>query len=158
MELLKEAETLSKVPLFAKLESSKLKLLAFTSQLMTYENGEVLFNEGDQADAAFVIMDGEVEILAETQTGAVVVGTLGKDQLFGELALLNSAPRSATLRAKGQLRALRIADDMFLKLVTENPGVALEVMRQLSDKLARSHKQVEALQSGLHQGDAPERS
>ncbi len=153
MELLKEAETLSKVPLFAKLEPSKLKLLAFTSQLMTYEDGEVLFHEGDQADAAFVIMDGEVEILAETQSGKVVVGMLGKDQLFGELALLNSSPRSATLRAKGRLQALRIAHDMFLKLVTENPGVALEVMRQLSDKLMRTHKQVEALQDELHRGE-----
>jgi CRP-like cAMP-binding protein len=153
MELLKEAETLSKVPLFAKLEPSKLKLVAFTSQLMTYDDGEVLFHEGDQPDAAFVIMDGEVEILAETQTGEVVVGTLGKDQLFGELALLNSSPRSATLRAKGRLQALRIADDMFLKLVTENPGVALEVMRQLSDKLMRTHRQVEALQDELHRAE-----
>ena len=153
MELLKEAETLSKVPLFAKLEPSKLKLLAFTSQLMTYDDGEVLFHEGDQPDAAFVIMHGEVEILADTQTGKVVVGTLGKDQLFGELALLNSSPRSATLRAKGRLQALRIADDMFLKLVTENPGVALEVMRQLSDKLMRTHRQVEALQDELHRAE-----
>jgi CRP/FNR family cyclic AMP-dependent transcriptional regulator len=154
MALLKEAETLGKVRLFAKLEPSKLKLLAFTSQLMTYEDGEVLFHEGDPADAAFVIMHGEVEILADTHSGTVVVGKLGKDQLFGELALFNNATRSATLRAKGQLEALRIGDEMFLKLVTENPGVALEVMRQLSDKLARSHKQVEALQSELHQGEA----
>ncbi len=152
MALLKEAETLAKVPLFAKLEPSKLKLLAFTSQLMIYEDGEVLFHEGDPADSAFVIMHGEVEIMADTQSGPVVVGKLGKDQLFGELALFNNATRSATLRAKGRLEALRISDDMFIKLVTENPGVALEVMRQLSDKLTRSHKQVEALQSELHHG------
>ena len=73
MALLKEAETLAKVPLFAKLEPSKLKLLAFTSQLMIYEDGEVLFHEGDPADAAFVIMHGEVEIMADTQSGPVVV-------------------------------------------------------------------------------------
>jgi CRP/FNR family cyclic AMP-dependent transcriptional regulator len=154
MELLKEAETLGKVRLFAKLDPSKIKLLAFTSQLLTYENGEVLFEEGDPADAAFVIMEGEVEILADTARGKMVVGKLGKDQLFGELALFNNAPRSATLRAKGRLQALRIANEKFIKLVTENPGVALEVMRQLSDKLARSHKQVETLQSELHGSDS----
>jgi len=154
MELLKEAETLRKIALFTKLDPSKVKLLAFTSQLLTYEDGEVLFEEGDAADAAFVIMEGEVEILADTGKGKVVVGKLGKDQLFGELALFNNAPRSATLRAKGRLQALRIADEKFIKLVTENPGVALEVMRQLSDKLARSHKQVEALQSELHRDDS----
>ncbi|MFQ5935191.1 MAG: cyclic nucleotide-binding domain-containing protein [Acidiferrobacterales bacterium] len=149
VELLKETETLRKIPLFAKLEPSKLKLLAFTSQLLSYDDGEVLFHEGDLADCAFVVMDGEVEILAQTASGDVVVGTLGKDELFGEIALLNNAPRSATLRARGRLQALRITDEMFLSLVTENPGVALEVMRQLSDKLARTHKQVEALQGEL---------
>ena len=154
MELLKEAETLGKVRLFAKLDPSKIKLLAFTSQLLTYEDGEVLFEEGDPADAAFVITEGEVEILADTARGKMVVGKLGKDQLFGELALFNNAPRSATLRAKGHLQALRIADDKFIKLVTENPGVALEVMRQLSDKLARSHKQVETFQSERHRSDS----
>jgi CRP-like cAMP-binding protein len=136
--LLKEADTLRKVPLFAKLEPSRLKLLAFTSECLTYEDGEIVFQEGDAADAVFVIMDGELEILIDTETGRRVVGTLGKDELFGELAVLNNAPRSATLRAKGHLSALRIAADMFLTLLTENPGVALAVMRQLSIKLARA--------------------
>jgi CRP/FNR family transcriptional regulator, cyclic AMP receptor protein len=154
VELLKEAETLRKVPLFAKLDSSKLKLLAFTSQCVTFENGEVLVREGDPADAAYVIMSGDVEILAKTSEGEVAYGTLGANQLFGELALLTNTPRTATLRAKGPVQVLRIADDMFLKLVTENPDVALEVMRQLSDKLVRAHKQVEALENKLHGGRA----
>lgn len=138
MDLLREADTLAKVPLFAKLEPSRLKLLAFTSQALNYEDGETIFKEGDPADAAFVIMDGEAEILIETDKGTLSVGMLGKDELFGELALLNNTQRSATLRARGRLKALRIAGDMFLKLLTENPGVALAVMRQLSAKLARA--------------------
>ena len=150
MDLLKEAEVLRKVSMFAKLEPSKLKLLAFTSEYQTFEDGEVLVRAGDPADCAFVIMSGEVEILAKTDAGNVVVGTLRDNQIFGELALLNNAPRSATLRAKNRLRVLRIADEVFLKLVTENPEVALDLMHQLSDKLARSHQQVEALQSELH--------
>ena len=136
--------------MFAKLEPSKLKLLAFTSEYQTFEDGEVLVRAGDPADCAFVIMSGEVEILAKTDAGNVVVGTLRDNQIFGELALLNNAPRSATLRAKNRLCVLRIADEVFLKLVTENPEVALDLMHQLSDKLARSHQQVEALQSELH--------
>lgn len=150
MDLLKEAEVLRKVPMFAKLEPSKLKLLAFTSEYQTFEDGEVLFQAGDTADCAFVIISGEVEILAKTDAGDVIVGVLRDHQIFGELALLNNAPRSATLRAKNHLRALRITDEVFLKLVTENPEVALDLMHQLSDKLALSHQQVEALQSELH--------
>lgn len=150
MDLLKEAEVLRKVPMFAKLESSKLKLLAFTSEYQTFEDGEVLFHAGDPADCAFVIISGEVEILAKTDGGVVVVGVLRNNQIFGELALLNKTARSATLRAKNRLQVLRITDEVFLKLVTENPEVALDLMHQLSDKLALSHQQVEALQSQLH--------
>ncbi len=150
MDLLQEAEILRKVPMFAKLEPSKLKLLAFTSEYQTFEDGEILFHAGDPADCAFVILGGEVEILAKTDAGDVVVGVLRDHQIFGELALLNKAPRSATLRAKNRLQVLRITDEVFLKLVTENPAVALDLMHQLSDKLALSHQQVEALQSQLH--------
>ncbi|MFQ5994469.1 MAG: cyclic nucleotide-binding domain-containing protein [Acidiferrobacterales bacterium] len=147
MDLHKSSEILRKIPMFTKLEPSKLKLLAFTSELLTFENAEILFHEGDPADCAYVIMSGEIEILARTDAGDVVVGTLSEHQLFGELAVLTNEPRSATLRAKGELRALRITDEAFLKLVSENPEVALDVMRQLSEKLALTHKKVTALES-----------
>lgn len=138
MQLLKEADTLRKVPLFAKLEPSRLKLMAFTSQYLTYEDGELVFREGDVADAVFVILEGEAEIVVETRTGNLRVGMLGKDELFGELALINNTQRSATIRARGHLQVLRIAGDMFLKLLADSPEVALAVMRQLSQKLARA--------------------
>ncbi|RKZ37290.1 MAG: cyclic nucleotide-binding protein [Gammaproteobacteria bacterium] len=154
MDLRQEAECLQKVPLFSKLEPSKLKLLAFTSQGMTFEDQEVLFCEGDAADSAYVILGGEVEILVETDDGPTAVGTLGRNELFGELAILNNSPRTATLRAKGKLEVLRISDDMFLNLVSDFPAVALEVMRQLSDKLTRTHRRMEKLQRKLQRCEA----
>ena len=153
MDIQRETEALSKVPLFSKLEQSKLKLLAFTSELQTYEDGEVVVNEGEAADCAFVIMDGEADIYAKTKAdgGEVVVGTLRANQLLGELGVLTSSPRSATIRANGRLMMLRISDDMFLKLLAENPPVALDVMRQLSGKLVLAHRQYEELQDKLQQ-------
>jgi CRP-like cAMP-binding protein len=152
MDMLKEAETLRNVPLFAKLDPSKLKLLAFTSQSLTFESGEILFREGDAADAAYVILAGEIEIVGENERGSVVYGTLGPNALVGELAVFTNSTRTATLRAKGRLQVLRIADEKFIKLVTENPEVTIEVLRQLSEKLARTHRQVEALQDELRRG------
>ncbi len=143
MDLLKEAELLRRVPMFAKLEPSRLKLLAFTSEYLTYDDGEIVFRVGDPGDCAYVIIEGEVDIIAETETGEVVVATLGRNALFGELALLNNVPRTATIRARGQLHVLRIADDVFLKLLAENSDVALDVIRQLSEKLAKAHRQFE---------------
>lgn len=154
MDIQKESDLLRNVPMFAKLDSSKLKLLAFTSQCLHFDDGEVLFNEGDRADCAYVIMDGEVEILADSGGTSFVAGTLGRNELFGELGVLTEEPRSATIRARGELIALRISDDMFLKLLAENSEVALDVMRQLSEKLVRSHHQVEELKGELEKLEA----
>ena len=151
MDLMTEAEMLRKVPMFSKLDLSRLKLVAFTSELCTYDGGEVLFEAGDAADSAYVIMEGEVEIVAETEVGPVVEGVLGRNELFGELGVLTNSPRSATIRARDGLVALRISDDMFHRLIAENPEVALDVMRQLSDKLVRSHEQFVGLQKRLQE-------
>ena len=149
MDIQQETDALRKVSLFSKLEPSKLKLLAFTSELFTYGDDEEVFTEGDHADCAFVIMDGEADIFAHTEAGDVVVGTLKSNQLVGELGVLTNAPRSATIRAKGKLVMLRISDEMFLKLLAENPQVALDVMRQLSGKLVLAHRQYQDLQDKM---------
>ena len=149
MDIQRETEALSKVPLFSKLEQSKLKLLEFTSELQTYDDGEVIVNEGEAADCAFVIMDGEADIFANTDTGQVAIGSLKSNQLVGELGVLTNSPRAATIRANGRVMVLRISGEMFLKLLAENPSVALDVMRQLSGKLVLAHRQTEELQMKL---------
>ena len=153
MDIQRETEALGKVPLFSKLDQSKLKLLAFTSELQTYEDGEILFREGEAADCTFVILDGQANIYAKTKAdaGEVIVGTLKSNQLLGELGVLTNSPRSATIRAKGRLMMLCISSDMFLKLLAENPSVALDVMRQLSGKLVLAHHQYEELQDKMQQ-------
>lgn len=148
MTLNEESNFLSKVPLFQELEPSRLKLLAFTSEMVNFQNGEVLFKAGEPGNCAYVIMDGEVEILSSADDAAVV-GVLHINQIFGELALLNDEPRSATLRAKGDLKVMRISESLFMQLIRESPGLALNVVRQLSQKLAISHQQVEQLREQL---------
>ena len=135
--------------MFERLPPSKLKLLAFTSELVTYEHGDLLFQQGDNADSAYLIVDGEAEILSEAGSGPVVVGVLVKNELVGEMGVLTNSPRSASIRAKDGLKTLKIDGEVFVKLITENPTVALDVMRQLSDKLARTHRRYEMLESEL---------
>lgn len=153
MDMMQETDLLRKVPMFAKLEASKLKLLAFTSELLVFDDGDELFHIGDSADCAYVIMDGTIDVVTETDTGPMVVTTLQQNQLFGELALLNNAPRNATLLAVGNITVMKITGEMFLRLLSENSDLALDVMRQLSNKLAKSHHKVEALQKRLGQQD-----
>lgn len=153
MDLAEETDLLRKIPIFAKMETSKLKLLAFASEIVSFDDGDVVFNSGESADFAYVIMEGAVDIVTETDAGPKVLDTLSQNQLIGELGLLNNAPRNATLVTKGQLRVMKITGDMFFRMLRENSDVALDVIRMLSDKLSRSHARVEMLQKQINQQD-----
>jgi len=139
--------------MFAKMETSRLKLLAFASEIVSFQHGDIVFNSGDSADYAYVIMDGAVDIITETDSGPVVTDTLRQNQLIGELGLLNNTPRIATLIANGDLQAMKITAEMFFRILRENSEVALDVIRMLSDKLTRSHVKVETLQKQVYQQD-----
>ena len=151
MDLAEETDLLRKIPMFAKMETSRLKLLAFASEIVSFQHGDIVFNSGDSADYAYVIMDGAVDIITETDSGPVVTDTLRQNQLIGELGLLNNTPRIATLIANGDLQAMKITAEMFFRILRENSEVALDVIRMLSDKLTRSHTRVETLQKQVYQ-------
>jgi CRP-like cAMP-binding protein len=70
---------------------------------------------------------------------------------LGELAVFRNQPRSATIRARGQLRVVKIDADIFLRIVSESPDVALNIMRILSDKLAKMTESFERFESGHRQ-------
>ena len=146
MDYLEAAKVLRGIPLFEKLDPAMLKLLAFASSHLTFDDGEALFHAGDAADSVYLIDEGEAVILAEGEDHEVFVGTLGRHEMFGEMAIFMNSSRSATIKAKGTLKVIRIDGDMFLKLVTENPDAALGVMRALSVKIARAMESYEALE------------
>jgi CRP/FNR family cyclic AMP-dependent transcriptional regulator len=154
LDLAEETDLLRKIPMFAKMETSKLKLLAFASEIVSFEDGDVVFNSGDSADYAYVIMEGAVDIITETESGPVVSFTLSQNQLIGELGVLNNTPRIATLVANGDLRAMKITAEMFFRILRENSEVALDVIRMLSDKLTRTNEKLEELQRQVHQQDS----
>ena len=143
MDLAEETDLLRKIPMFAKMETSKLKLLAFASEMVSFQDGDIVFNNGDTADYAYVIMEGAVDIITETDKGPIVMVTLSQNQLIGELGLINNTPRIATLLANGNLLAMKITAEMFFRILRENSEVALDVIRILSDKVARTNEQLE---------------
>jgi CRP-like cAMP-binding protein len=143
LDLAEETDLLRKIPMFAKMETSKLKLLAFASEMVSFQDGDIVFNSGDTADYAYVIMEGAVDIITETDKGPIVMVTLSQNQLIGELGLINNTPRIATLLANGNLLAMKITAEMFFRILRENSEVALDVIRILSDKVARTNEQLE---------------
>lgn len=138
MFLKDEVLMLRQVPLFAGLEPAKLKLLAFSSDRVSYGAGEVLFRQGDAGDAAYVILSGKAEILVDSEQGPIRVAELGENAIIGEIAILCDAARTATVKAETPIETLRIRKEQFIKLLTDFPEVMLEVMRVLAERLSQT--------------------
>jgi CRP/FNR family cyclic AMP-dependent transcriptional regulator len=143
MNLNEEVEILKGVPIFAKMEQSKLKLMAFTGERMTFGTGQEVCHQGDPGDAMYVILGGVADVLLETPTGQMRVAELKKNGFFGETAILCDAPRNATIKASESLLTLKISKDMFYRLVTEFPTMAIEMMRELAHRVEDTNKKLQ---------------
>lgn len=137
------------VPLFSKLDTSKLKLLAFSSTYLTFHEGEELFHQGDPSDGAYIIEEGTVDVIVGEAGNEVKVSSVGRHQLFGEMAIILNQSRTATIRAAEPLTVLKIDGDVFLRLVIENSEAALSVMRSLSQRLADLTERYQQLEHQL---------
>jgi CRP-like cAMP-binding protein len=143
-----EVDLLRKIPLFAKIDPAKLKLLAFTSERLTYSAGQELFHQGDVGDTAYIIIDGEADVLVDTPTGELAVAKLKQNDLVGEIAILINVPRTATVRADSDLTTLAISKDQFFRMIGEFPDMAVEIMRELAQRLERTTTQLQTALSG----------
>ena len=138
MSLNEEVEILRNIPLFANIEPSKLKLLAFTSERLTFREGQDMGGQGEMGAAAFIILDGAVDVLVNTDDGPLSVAKMGKNDVVGEISILTDVPRTATVRATSDVTVLRISKDLFLRLMREFPQMAVEIMRELARRLDKT--------------------
>lgn len=102
----------------------------------SFKAGSVIFREGDPANELFVIKSGQVRI----QIGNRTVTELGQESIFGEMALIDSEPRSATATAITDVELVPVSEKQFLFLVSQTPYFALKVMRVLAQRLRVTNK------------------
>ena len=133
-----EVDLLRRVPLFAGIEPARLKLLAYTSDVVTYRENQVLFKRGDVGDAAYVIIKGDAEVIVPSNGGDIPIAILHDGDFVGEIAILCDTPRTATVRAKSELKALRIRKEPFFELLHQFPEMAVEMTRLLAERLTRT--------------------
>ena len=118
---------LARVPLFASLSKRHLRHVADLAELRRYKSGTQMVRAGAQGNAFFVILDGSAEVI----TPAGHTRTLKEGEYFGELALLDGAPRAATVQASCSLTAARISRAAFLRLLKEEPAIGLGLSQGL---------------------------
>ena len=142
MSLEQEVEVIRQFPIFSKIQPAMQKLLCFSSERLTYDKGQVLFNSGDLGDAAYIIIDGTLEISVPTPSGPIVVNNLGKNEILGEIAIFGDVPRTATAKAITKLDTLKISKELFIKVIRENPDAAIELIKILAARLANTTHQL----------------
>ena len=101
-----------------------------------FKAGSIIFREGDDAHELFVIRKGEVRI----QIGNRTISELPADSIFGEMALIDNEPRSATAIAVSDVELVPVSEKQFLFLVSQTPYFALKVMRVLAQRLRATNK------------------
>lgn len=114
----------------------KLKGYGFydrVGEFKSYSAGQIIFEEGQLGAEMFVVMDGEVLITVEGKP----INTLGADSIFGEMALIDDRPRSATATAVVDSQLLLVDQGQFLKLIQESPDFAVETMSVMSRRMRR---------------------
>lgn len=100
-----------------------------------YEDGEVIFSEGDDGREMYVVVTGEVTVSKQGKKGEILLATLTRGDFVGEMSLLESLPRSATARARGPTRLLAIQPGGFLLKIRRDPTFAFEMMQSLSRRI-----------------------
>jgi len=132
MSLSQDVEVLRTIPLFAKIEPSKLKLLAFTSERLEFMEGDELVRQGDVGDAAYIILEGAADVMVDSPGGAVKVAQLKRNDIIGEIAILCDVPRTATVVAIQDAMLLLIDRRELFPFLRRHPDAAIKLLEVLA--------------------------
>jgi len=132
----KNTDLLKKVPLFSDCSAKELTQIAAASKNVKHKAGTVIAREGEPGIGLFVIVSGQ----AEVTIGGVKRATLGPADFFGEVALLDGGPRTATVTASDDLELLGITAWVFRGLMHEHPSIALKTLQAVAGRLRDATK------------------
>ena len=126
-------DLLKRVPLFANLSARHLRKLASLCEVVRYPTNRTIVRQEARGDSFFVIADGTAAVKKGTRT----IGTLGPGDFFGEMALLDGQPRSASVVATAPLVTVRLMRREFSKALDDNPDIARGIMAELAARVRR---------------------
>lgn len=120
-----------------------------------YKDTEIIIKQGDQGDCMFVVQEGKVAIVKEVDGDEVQLALRGKGEFFGEMAIFEREPRSATARALGEARVLTIDKKNFMRRVHEDPSLAFYIVQEMSARIRALSSEVTRLQVKLNEVPRP---
>ena len=135
--------------LFGSADDDAIETLIHVLKVRKFRRGETIFHQGDPGDALFVVDKGSVKVVLPSDEGAepAIVAILGPGEFFGELAILDGAPRSATIRSKTDVKIAVLGIRMFRTLLREVPDLAEQLLVGLAGELRNAQARVAAAAS-----------
>ncbi len=141
-------------PLFDDLDPAERADVVRIMEVRRLQEGEEIFHEGDPGDAWYVIYQGQVRVLKETGSGPTEIATLETGACFGEMAILDGQPRSATVQAAGPLTIFRFRRSRFDELLDQGSLGAYKLIAAMARTLSQRHRQLTHQLAELVDGDS----
>ncbi|MGI9481341.1 MAG: Crp/Fnr family transcriptional regulator [Hyphomicrobiales bacterium] len=151
MRVKSDVEYLRQIPIFTGVDPSHLQVLSFSTKRKSFPIGRFLFKEGAKGTAAFMIIEGSVELLSGSKKERKVVAEASEGAFLGETAMVAGAPFSLSAKAKSKVVALEISRKLFFEVAEEFPGFAAQVMTALNEKLENNLKDLKDVRQLLDQ-------
>lgn len=126
---------LKKVPLFSSFELEELLKLKEITETVSCGAGDFVFHEGDSGNRAYIIVSGSVEVVKADNDGETIIATLEKPAYFGEMAIIENQPRSASIRVKTDCVLLAVDGLEFRNMMKTNAELAFNVVKVFSGRI-----------------------
>ena len=110
-----------------------------------YSDGDIIFREGDIGEVMYVIQSGNVKVTKKTDSGEVLLATLENGEVFGEMALFDRQPRSATVVASGDARILSVDKKKLFSMISRDPTLVFKMLESMSQRLRRVDSELSRL-------------
>jgi CRP-like cAMP-binding protein len=112
----------------------------------TYEDGDIIIQQGDEGNCMYVIQEGQVEVILENDGQEIKVGVRDPGEIFGRMAIFDRDVRSATIRSVGQSRILTVDKKNFMRRVHEDPSLAFRLVEIMSKRIRELGDEITRLQ------------
>jgi CRP-like cAMP-binding protein len=140
---------LERVPTLALLGHEALRILAIGAENRYVQNGDVLFREGDAADAAYVVQEGSFSLVSDKSRADPATTAVGPGAMLGELALLTETVRPATATASEPSSVIRIPRKLFLKMLEGYPDAANRLREIITLRAQEAMRDIDSVRSGF---------
>lgn len=136
VKLMKDIILLKKIPLFRNLNFDQLKAVSEIMVEEKYAPCTVIFEEGDNTRDFYCIVQGKADVIKKDNAGqSIILTELGEERYFGEMALFDEHPRSATVKTREETLIYKMPREKFLEMIQEKPDIAIQICKYLSQKL-----------------------